>query len=137
MTGLGYTADELVELLTPYFVLRGAGSWTWGFWSSTSWDGDAKAGADGIIDLSAVFSLPAGIKAISLRFSVKDATVGTWGRVSVDSTDVNAGVIVRAQVANIWNDTGGIVQCDTNGDIYFAQSAALDGVELYINGYLS
>ena len=136
MTGLGYTADELIELLTPYFVLRGAGSWTWGEWTSTDWDGDAK-NADGTLDLSALFGIPAGVKAVSLALSIKDETANVYGMLGTDLAGIGAGVQCHTQVANIIIDVCGIVPCDANGDIYWKQGGELDNVYITINGYLS
>lgn len=112
--------------------------WTWGQWSSTSWDGDAKSGASGIIDLSAVFGLPAGIKAVSLRLTIKDGAAGTYAILSQSSTNNQGSIIARVPVNNLYSDAAGVIPCDANGDIYFSQSAVeIDNVYLYINGYLS
>jgi len=105
-------------------------------WSSTSWDGDAKNDAsDGTIDLSAVFGLPAGIKAVSVRLGIKAAAAGRYAILSKDAAGAAYGVIARCQVANQYADAHGIVQCDSNGDIYFTAGGDLDEVYIYPNAY--
>lgn len=116
----------------------GIGSgWTWGYWTSTSWDGDAKS-ASGIIDLSAVFGLPAGINAISCCLGANGPAINITFRLSKNSSSLNAGIQqmtqVNASALNVW--VAGIVECDANGDVYFSLSASLSRVYLYINGYL-
>ena len=106
-----------------------------GYYTSAAWDGDAKNGADGVIDLSAAFGVPAGVKAVSVRFSAADETVGVIFRLSQDSDPTSYGVVQRTQVANIQIHVCGIVPCDANGDIYFSQSGELDTVGLEITGY--
>lgn len=109
--------------------------WLDGPYTSTSWDGDAKNGADGIIDLSADFSLPAGIKAISCRLSAADETVGVTFRLSKDSGATGNGIAQATQIANQAIFVSGIVPCDANGDIYFSQSGELDAVTIIVTGY--
>jgi len=130
-----YAPDELVEILYPYL---GGLRFTPGYYSSTSWDGDAKAfDSSGIIDLSAVFGVPAGVKAVSVRMSIQDETVEVIAVLSSTSVILTDGVIVRTQVADVYSDIAGIVRCDANGDIYFTQNGELDNVYLYITGYWS
>jgi len=58
-----YLPDELVETLYPHL---GGLRFTPGYYTSTDWDGDAKPfDSSGIIDLSAVFGVPAGVKAVA------------------------------------------------------------------------
>lgn len=106
--------------------------------TSSSWDGDAKGTGDrGIIDLSAVFGLPAGITAIAVCLGVKDATVGAEGCLgpSGASSATRNAVVATVQVANQYIHTSGIVPCDGNGDVYFYNSEALDAVYIRIYGY--
>ena len=48
--------------------------------TSTSWDGDARSTeAATLLDLSSVFSVPAGVKAVLVRLACRDsAAVGTY-----------------------------------------------------------
>lgn len=103
--------------------------------TSTSWNGDAKASSDsGIIDLSAVFSAPAGIKAIAVRLAGKDGTVG--GNISLGpSSTHHTAVQVQIQVADKTIDTSGVCPCDANGDIYFHAGNDFDYVYIEIWGY--
>lgn len=103
--------------------------------TSEDWDGDAKDGADGIIDLSSAFSLPPYIKAISCRMRATDETVGVVFRLSKDSGDTGNGIVQTTQVASQGVHIAGIVPCDSNGDVYFSQSGELDAVTIEITGY--
>ena len=103
--------------------------------TSTSWDGDAKTVADnGIIDLSAVFGVPAGAKAVAVRLSVSSDTAGRY-MVLASSGVVSGSISVRTQVANIINDVAGIAMCDANGDVYATFAGDFTAVVLYITGY--
>lgn len=119
----------------------GEGGMSWqspfvpGFWTSTNWEDSPKTGANGVIDLSEEFGLPDGIKAVAVRFTIRGNTAGTYARLSATSGSLNAGLVTRVQVAGQAVDTGGIVPCDDNGDIYFSQGAALTGVWIYVSGY--
>lgn len=127
------------------WLADGEGGTVWGsqlgysfvpsYHSSTAWDGDAKSGADGIIDLSAVFGVPAGVKAVSARIAAIDETVDVIFRLSRDSSQLSNGISQRTQVANQYIHANGIVPCDANGDIYFSQSGELDGVSIEITGW--
>jgi hypothetical protein len=103
--------------------------------TSTSWDGDTKTtGNRGIIDLSAVFGVPAGVKAIIAYLQIKDSNPNVYGRIGPSET-YNYTLTVRTQVANIYSNDTGIVPCDSNGDIYFYNSEELDEVFIQIWGY--
>ena len=111
--------------------------YTQGLYTSTSWDGDAKNGADGIIDLSSVFSMPAGISAVYARLNLTDETVGVYGMLCSDSGNLTNGIIQLIQVASKQIAVCGIVPCDGNGDVYWAQSGEFDSVYLTFHGYWS
>lgn len=103
--------------------------------TSTSWDGDAKTTANnGTIDLSAVFGVPANIKAVSVRLEFKDETPNIFCSLGPDSTYFYA-VGQLTEVANQKIDVCGIVPCDANGDIYFYCQDELDLVSIEIWGY--
>jgi len=110
---------------------------TLGLYTSTSWDGDAKVTASGTIDLSAVFGLPAGIKAISVSLLFVDETVGVWGSLSSTSTSGSDGISGVTTIANRYAIVDGIVPCDANGDVYFGHGGELDAVHIRITGYWS
>ena len=110
---------------------------TLGYFTSTDWDGDAKNGADGILDLSALFGVPAGIKAISANMLLEDETVGVAGGLSKTNVNINEGIRQITQAANNFITCAGIIPCDDNGDVYWTQSGELDSVFIYITGYWS
>lgn len=112
-------------------------SWTWGLWTSTSWDGDAKSAADGIIDLSSVFGLPAEIDAIAVTLTLKDDVANVYGLLAQSSSSIDRGISQQTQVANVYIKVAGIVPCDANGDIYWKQGAQIDYVKIDIYGYLN
>jgi len=71
-----------------------------GYYTSTSWDGDAKNGADGIIDLSAVFGVPAGVKAVAVNARLRDETAGNENRLARSSDNIYEGIAGIISVAN-------------------------------------
>ena len=110
--------------------------------TSTSWDGDAySTTAKTKIDLSEVFGVPAGIKAVLVWVAVRDSasqTTDCYLRLSPVSTG-DAGMGVNCDYVN---DRYGrhllIVPCDANGDIYYQIAASGTGtmdVFLQIWGY--
>lgn len=93
--------------------------------TSTSWDGDAHSTtAKTKIDLSAVFSAPAGIKAVYVRLQgAEDASVNTdvgWG-ISPNDTDGSYAVLLTLHgIPNTYvHGCHGECPCDANGDIYY------------------
>jgi len=130
----GYNPGELVEILTPYFCLRGNCGFVPGYYTSKDWDGDAKNGNE-TIDLSAVFGVPAGVKAVVVRLAFEDETPQVTVTISKDSGDIGNGMCLINQVADYWMATVGIVPCDANGDIYWWQNGEIDSVTLSILGY--
>lgn len=110
--------------------------------TSTSWNGDSfSTTAKTKIDLSEVFGVPAGIKAVLVWVAVRDSasqTTDCYLRLSPESTGV-AGIGVNCDYVN---DRYGrhslIVPCDANGDIYYQIAASGTGtmdVFLQIWGY--
>lgn len=93
--------------------------------TSTSWDGDSySTTAKTLIDLSAVFGAPAGIKAILVFISARDSASSTGqALVALSPNDVADSYPVGLKLSNITNDRrmpgGGVVPCDENGDIYY------------------
>jgi len=110
--------------------------------TSTSWDGDSfSTTAKTLIDLSAVFGVPAGIKAVYMSLSVKDSasqTSDTW--ILLDATDAaGVGIFLSPQYVNDRNGRAAvIVPCNANGDIYYqitASGASTFDVIIRIWGY--
>lgn len=110
--------------------------------TSTSWDADAKdVDNNGIIDLSTVFSLPAGIKGVFAKLSAKNTSAaGKYSSLGADSTNAYALVVTPLSTADIYISNGpALVPCDANGDIYFKTDAAHGAentVAIQIYGYL-
>lgn len=112
--------------------------------TSTSWDGDAySTTAKTPIDLSAVFGVPAGVKAVLVRISCRDSGSAATSGLFVGFDPTNAAQLALAVrpsgLPNDWfADGAGIVPCDANGDVYVqiqASGAATMDVYIYIYGY--
>lgn len=96
--------------------------------TSASWDGDSytTSGAS-LMDLSVVFGVPAGIKAVLLQCAVKDSAA--WGNGSYyisfgpSATYYYAGSS-RCFGGDIVNDQNMIIPCNSNGDIYYLINAS-------------
>jgi hypothetical protein len=102
-------------------------------YTSTAWDGDSKSGAnDGVLDLSAVFGVPAGVKAV-LVFVSLTGTAATYS-MTLGPDSSHAAMTVEVQVANHAVADNGIIPCDANGDIY-ASFYLTTAVTLKILGY--
>jgi hypothetical protein len=103
--------------------------------TSTSWDGDDKTTADrAIVDLSSVFGVPAGVKAVLMSVQTQAAAANNYIRFGPSSTysyALTCRTAVDGQIAHAF----GIVPCDSNGDIYCYPSATIAGVQVYIWGY--
>jgi len=112
--------------------------------TSTSWDGDAySTTAKTKIDLSSVFSAPAGIKAVLVAGTIADsgsATADCSFRLSPNDTANQASLTLKIKgVANSYSQAySGIVPCDSSGDIYYQTVASGTGtmnIVLQIWGY--
>ena len=112
--------------------------------TSTSWDGDARTTtARTIIDLSAVFSAPAGIKAALMRMYCRDsASAGDDSLYFELSATLAGNPAIQLRLGGLPNDfyamASGICPCDANGDIYFALAASGAGTMdcmIEIHGY--
>ena len=103
--------------------------------TSTDWDGDTKTTADrAIVDLSAVFGVPAGIKAVLMSIQTQADAVDEYIRFGPNST-YNYALICRTSVASQIAHAMGIVPCDSNGDVYCYPSGTIENVQVYIWGY--
>ena len=98
--------------------------------TSTSWDGDARSSASKtLIDLSAVFGVPAGVKAILARVAARDSASSTNTNLYFSlSPNTGSGGALYCRPAGITNDiyaeAQAVVPCDSNGDIYFVLTAS-------------
>ena len=134
---------ETVELARQIFALQeqvrrlesqeyATGQWTYltAPLTSTSWDGDAySTTAKTKIDLSAVFAVPAGVKAVLVRLACRDSASASSVNVRLaisGASDANEALIARP--AGLPNDyfaeAFGAVGCDANGDIYYLTNAS-------------
>jgi hypothetical protein len=93
--------------------------------TSTSWDGDARSTtAKTLIDLSAVFGVPAGVKAILVRLTARDSGSSSgYCHLSLSPNNTQDSVAIQAYLQGVANDIyiteNGIVPCDANGDVYY------------------
>ena len=102
--------------------------------TSTSWDGDSfSTTSKTLIDLSSVFSVPAGVKAVLVQLIARDsgsaASTNIFFGISPNNTD--ASCLVMAVGRGLPNDTmvyaTGVCPCDANGDIYYQIVASGSG----------
>jgi len=105
--------------------------------TSTAWDGDAySTTATGtLIDLSAVFGVPDGVKAILARIYARDsAALGTAGLYfRLGPTSINC-LTVEPIGGDCIVSNNGICPCDSNGDVSYSISASGPGtMDCYIN----
>ena len=103
--------------------------------TSTSWDGDTKTTSDrAIVDLSTVFGVPAGIKAVLMSIQTQADAVDDYIRFGPNST-YNYALTCRTPVAGQIAHATGVVPCDSNGDVYCYPSGTIENVQVYIWGY--
>lgn len=102
--------------------------------TSTDWDGDAYSTTlKTKIDLSSVFSVPAGVRAVLVQLLARDsgsaASTTIFFGISPNNTDASNPVMAVGR--GLPNDTMvyalGVVPCDTNGDIYYQIVASGSG----------
>lgn len=113
--------------------------------TSTSWDGDSfSTTGKTLIDLSAVFGIPAGVKAVLAGVSLRDSgsagsSSGCYLILSPNSTSYSGVYTYCAGLANdAWTHHNITVPCDANGDVYYqinASGSATMDVYLEIWGY--
>lgn len=120
---------------SPHWVYAGSAEWVaaTGFTnhaSSTSWDGDAfSTTAKTVIDLSAVFNMPANIKAVQVRMIARDsgssAATCFFGVSPNNTANLVSVEVYRDKVTNDALDSKeGVCPCDANGDIYYQIAAS-------------
>ena len=111
--------------------------------TSTSWDGDSFSTTEKTkIDLSAVFGVPAGVKAVLVKVALRDsgsAAASCVFQLSGVSSGTNYSLTAQASpIADRFAYYSGIVPCDANGDVYYninASGSATMDVYLEIWGY--
>jgi hypothetical protein len=105
--------------------------------TSTSWDGDVKTSANnGTIDLSAVFGVPAGIKAVLCAMTVYSTTDQISLVLKPDSDASSAPPMNPHTIASKYAARAAWVPCDASGDVYFSSSSASNtNVWLEVWGY--
>ena len=94
--------------------------------TSIWFDGDSfSTTAKARIDLSAIFGVPEGVKAVDVSISIRDSgsAAGTFGPyiiLSPNNVSYSGRYLYCAGLPNdAWTHTGTIVPCDENGDIYY------------------
>jgi len=101
--------------------------------TSTSWDGDAySTTAKTKIDLSAVFGVPANVKAILVRLTARDSgSSAGYCQLGLSPNSTAGSVVVQAYLEGVANDVyvtaNGIVPCDSGGDVYYQITASGTG----------
>jgi hypothetical protein len=119
-----YTAYAYVPLATPL--------------TSTSFDGDAFSNtAKTLIDLSTVYGVPPGVKAVDCYIAIRDSgSAATDCRLvlgATNTTNVGRNFDCSGLPNDTWERNNAIVPCDANGDIYYEIFASGEGTfDLYI-----
>jgi len=111
--------------------------------TSTSWDGDSfSTTSKTLIDLSSVFGVPAGVKAVYVQMAIRDSASSTTDAWIVLGADNTAGKGINFGCGGLANDMwarpAAIVPCNTDGDIYYqinASGTSTFDVYLLIWGY--
>ena len=111
--------------------------------TSTSWDGDSfSTTSKTLIDLSSVFGVPAGVKAVYVQMAIRDSASSTTDAWIVLGADNTAGKGINFGCGGLANDMwarpAAIVPCNTDGDIYYqinASGTSTFDVYLFIWGY--
>jgi hypothetical protein len=100
--------------------------------TSTSWNGDAKSTtAKTLLDLSSVFSAPAGVRAVLVKAWIKDSGSAANECLIRFAPNNTAGQGLEVRCSGVANDrySAGcvVVPCDVNGDIYYQIAASGSG----------
>jgi hypothetical protein len=111
--------------------------------TSTSWDGDAfSTTAKTVIDLSAVFAVPAGVRAVLVTSTIRDSGSSGGDFYLCLSPTSTGGVGMFTRCSYMANDAyvsnTQVVPCDASGDIYYqvlASGAGTMDVIIKIWGY--
>lgn len=96
--------------------------------TSTGWDGDSYSDtAKTLIDLSAVFGVPDGIKAVMLTVDIRDSGSAANATYIIFAPNNTANIGIGGNppaVNDRWGSFSVIVPCDANGDIYYEIEAS-------------
>ena len=101
--------------------------------TSTAWDGDARSTtAKTLIDLSTVFGVPAGAKAILVRMIARDSgSSAGYCQLALSPNSTANSVAAQCYLEGVKNDVyvsaNGIVPCNANGDVYYQITASGTG----------
>jgi hypothetical protein len=105
--------------------------------TSVNWSGSSHSTtAKTLIDLSAEFSVPAGIKAISAMLRIRDsgsAANDCWFLLSPNNTaDVGLNSRVSGNPDDVYENDYLLVPCDANGDVYYqCQASGVNTLDVY------
>jgi hypothetical protein len=106
--------------------------------TSTAWDGDSfSTTSKTLIDLSTVFGVPSGIKAVLTKIALRDSgsdAISCTFQLSGVSSGTNYSLTAQASPINDrYAYFNGIVPCDANGDIYYVVTASGSGtMDIYL-----
>jgi hypothetical protein len=106
--------------------------------TSTSWDGDSfSTTSKTLIDLSTVFGVPAGVKAVLFSIYLRDSgsAAGTCDLIlSPNNTDLSGLYTACSGVANnMFVGNGPTVPCDANGDVYYQiRTSGVGTMDIYL-----
>jgi hypothetical protein len=97
--------------------------------TSTSWDGDSySTTAKTLIDMSAVFGVPAGVQAVLVFVGIKDSgsSANDVYLVLSPNNTAGSGAVIRAEGLPNDSDTNQmiIVPCNSDGDLYYQIAAS-------------
>ena len=109
---------------------------------NTSWDGDARSTtAKTLIDLSAVFGVPAGVRGVLVNLSFRDSGAAAndcYVVLSPNATAAEGMALTALPVDDRWSRYSVVVPCNADGDIYYQIAASGAGsmdVYLQVWGY--
>jgi|SRR5690606_15809060 len=103
--------------------------------TSIYWGGDTKGMGDrATVDLSAVFGVPAGVKAVLMSIQTIGNAANDYIRFGPNSGN-NLALTCRTTVDSQVAHASGIVPCDANGDVYCYTSGTVESVYVWIWGY--
>lgn len=100
--------------------------------TSTAWDGDARSTTSRtLIDMSAVFGVPAGVKAVLIRVVARDtgsATRTAHVALSPATTGDAAFILRLTKLPDLYHGEALItLPCNSNGDVYYDIAASGTG----------
>jgi hypothetical protein len=123
--------EKEIEILKIFEVPKASSGWVYlqAPLTSTSWDGDAHSTtAKTLIDLSTVFGVPPGVKAVLVKVAANDSgSAGTSCFIALSPNNTAFEYALVCKPFDIANDSprhaNGVVPCDNNGDIYYEIAA--------------